>query len=72
MKKSVKIKSSSLPSRSLVGATILFWLLLEYIKAQEWAYGALWTIAAILAVAFAVSVFTESRRDVPDFGDDLP
>jgi hypothetical protein len=72
MKKVVKIKSSSLPMRSPVGAAILFWLLLEHIRAPEWAYGVLWTIVAILAIAYAVSFFTESFRDVRGFGDDSP
>lgn len=72
LKKKVKIKSSSLPMRSPVGGAILCWLLLERIKAPEWAYGVLWTIVAISVIAYAASFFTESFCDVRGFGDDSP
>ncbi len=70
MKKKVVIKSSSLPMRSPVGAAVLYWLLLEHIKAPEWAYGVFWTLVAILAAAGIASFFIETPRDVRGFGDD--
>lgn len=72
MKKKVVIKSSSFPMRSPVGAAVLYWLLLEHIKAPEWAYGVLWTLVGIGAVAYLVSFFMETPRDVRGFGDDTP
>ncbi|MYM34922.1 hypothetical protein GTP38_11295 [Duganella sp. FT94W] len=69
MKKQTKIKSSSLPTRSPVATSLLFWLLLEHTHAPEWAYGVFWTLTAILVAAFIVSFFTEVERDVPGFGD---
>lgn len=69
MKKKVKIKSSSLPTRSPIGTAALYWLLLEHIKAPEWAYGVLWTLVAICLAMFIYSFFTEVERDVPGFGE---
>ncbi len=71
-KKKVKIKSSSLPMRSPVCAAILFWLLLEHIKAPQWAYGVLWTLVGVWLAAFTSSFFTDIEHDVPGFGDDSP
>ena len=70
MKKKVVIKSSSLPMRSPFGAAVLNWLLLEHIKAPEWAYGVLWTLVGIGAVAYVISFFVETLRDLRGFGDD--
>lgn len=39
MKTKVVVRSSSLPMRSPVSSALLYWLLLEHIKAPEWAYG---------------------------------
>jgi hypothetical protein len=70
MKKKSVIKSSSLPMRSPAGAAVLYWLLLEHIGAPGWAYGALWTLVGICAIAYVVSFFIERPRDVPGFGDE--
>lgn len=70
MKKKVVIKSSSLPMRSPIGAAVLYWLLLEQIGAPGWAYGVLWTLIGIAGVAYVISFFIESSRDVRGFGDD--
>lgn len=72
MKKKVKIARSSMPTRSPVGATLLLWLFLEHIGAPGWAYGVLWTFAALGAFAFVLSFFNEAERDVRGFGDDSP
>lgn len=69
MKKKVVIKGSSLPMRSPIGTAIVYWLLLEHINAPGWAYGVLWTLAAILGIAYAASFFLEVDRDVPGFGE---
>lgn len=69
MKRKNVIKSSSLPTRSPVGLAILFWLLLDRLGAPGWAFGVLWTLVALMAIAWVVSFFTESTRDVPGFGE---
>jgi len=69
MKHSTVIKSSSLPTRSPFGLAILLWLLLDRLAAPGWAFGALWTVIALLAVMWVVSFWTESFRDVPGFGE---
>lgn len=69
MKKQTKIKRSSLPSRSPISTSLLFWLLLEHIHGPEWAYGVFWTLTVILVLAYVVSFFTEVERDVSGFGD---
>lgn len=69
MKRKVAIKSSSLPTRSPVGVAILFWLLLDRLAAPAWAFGVMWTLVALLALAWIISFWTESQRDVPGFGE---
>lgn len=69
MKKKVAIKSSSLPMRSPAGSILLLWLFLEHIAAPGWAYGVLWTIAVIAAVAKIADFFMTTERDVPGFGE---
>lgn len=69
MKKKVTIKRTSLPTRSPVGMIALNWLLLEHIKAPEWAYGVLWTLAALFIIVFIIAFITETERDVPGFGE---
>lgn len=69
MKRKVVIKSSSLQTRSPVGIAIVFWLLLDRLDAPGWAFGVLWTLVAILALAWLTSFFTESVSDVPGFGE---
>ncbi len=69
MKRKVVIKSSSLQTRSPVGIAIVFWLLLDRLDAPGWAFGVLWTLVAILALAWLISFFTESVSDVPGFGE---
>jgi len=69
MKRKVVIKSSSLQTRSPVGIAIVFWLLLDRVDAPGWAFGVLWTLVAILALAWLISFFTESVSDVPGFGE---
>ena len=69
MKKKVAIKHSSLPMRSTVGLAIVMWLLLDRLSAPGWAYGVLWTIVGILAIAFAYDLHRTTSRDVPGFGE---
>jgi len=69
MKHVTVIKLSSLPTRSPFGLAILLWLLLDRLAAPGWAFGALWTVIALLAVMWVVSFWTESFRDVPGFGE---
>lgn len=69
MKKQTKIKQSSLSMRSPLSFAVLYWLLLEHLNAPEWAYGVYWTLVVIIFIAYIVSFFTESLRDVPGFGD---
>ena len=69
MKRKTAIKPSSLPARSPLGTAILLWLLLDRLAAPGWAFGALWTVIALLAVMWVVSFWTESFRDVPGFGE---
>lgn len=69
MKRKTVIKSSSLQTRSPVGVAILFWLLLDRLDAPGWAFGVLWTLIALLALAWIISFWTESARDVPGFGE---
>ncbi len=69
MKKQTKIKSSSLQMRSPAAGAVLYWLLLEHLKAPEWAYGVYWTLVAIFVIAYIASFFTERLSDVPGFGD---
>jgi hypothetical protein len=63
------IKLSSMPSRSPAGFGILWWLLLDRLNAPIWAYGLLWTVVGLLAVAFIASWWTEKPCDVPGFGE---
>ena len=69
MKRKIVIKSSSLQTRSPIGFAILFWLLLDRLSAPGFAFGVLWTFVALLALAWIASVWTESARDVPGFGE---
>jgi hypothetical protein len=69
MKRSTVIKSSSLPTRSPLGLAVLYWLLLDRLGAPGWAYGVLWTLVALLALFWIISFWTESKRDVPGFGE---
>ena len=69
MKKKVAIKASSMPARSPVGFAILMWLLLDRLGAPQWAYGVLWTIVGLLAIAFIWCFCTTVERDVPGFGE---
>jgi len=69
MKRKIVIKHSSLPVRSPVGGAILWWLLLDRLGAPAWAYGVLWTLVAIGAIAWIYYLFTTDWRDVSGFGD---
>lgn len=69
MKRSIVIKSSSLPMRSPIGIAIVFWLLLDRLAAPGWAFGVLWTLVGLLALIWIISFWTESARDVPGFGE---
>lgn len=69
MKRSVVIKSSSLPTRSPISFAVLFWLLLDRLGAPGWAYGVLWSLVALGAGVWIVSIFTETARDVTGFGE---
>lgn len=69
MKKKVAIKSSSLPARSPIGGGLLLWLFLEHIGAPGWAYGVLWAIIALAAIAWIHCLCTTTERDVPGFGE---
>ena len=66
------IKSSSLPMRSPIGMAVLYWLLLEHIRAPGWAYGVLWTLVGLFLAVFVASFFFETSRDVRGFGDNSP
>jgi hypothetical protein len=69
MKHVTVIKSSSLPTRSPVGFAILFWLLLDRLGAPGWAFGVLGTLVFFMTVFWIVSFWTESKQDVPGFGE---
>ena len=69
MKRSVVIKSSSLPKRSPIGMAILFWLLLDRLSAPGWVYGVLWSLVALCGIVYVISFFTETERDVTGFGE---
>lgn len=69
MKRKVVIKSSSLQTRSPVGIAIVFWLLLDRLDAPGWAFGVLWTLVTLLALAWVISFWTERLADVPGFGE---
>lgn len=69
MKKKVAIKSSSLPTRSPVGGGLLLWLFLEHVGAPGWAYGVLYTLIALAALAWIHCQCTTTERDVPGFGE---
>lgn len=69
MKKSVVIKSSSLPTRSPLLFAIVMWLLADRIGAPGWTYGVLWTFVALWAIVFVVGLFSTTFRDVPGFGE---
>lgn len=68
MKRCTVIKSSSLPKRPPVGMAVLYWLLLDRLGAPGWAYGVLWSLVALCAIVFVISIYTETQRDVPGFG----
>lgn len=70
MKKSVVIKSSSLPMRSPLLFAIVMWLLADRLSAPGWVYGVLWTIVALLVILFVYSRFSTTFRDVPGFGEE--
>lgn len=69
MKRKTAIKSSSLPTRSPVGAAVLYWLLLEHIQAPGWAYGVLWTVITLASISWLWCLFTTTEKDVPGFGE---
>jgi hypothetical protein len=69
MKRFTVIKSSSLPKRPPIGTAVLYWLLLDRLGAPGWAYGVLWSLIALFAIAFAISLHTDTPRDVPGFGE---
>ncbi|HEY0062982.1 MAG TPA: hypothetical protein VGC21_12740 [Telluria sp.] len=69
MKKTVRIKASSLPTRSPLLAALVCWLMLDRLGAPEWAYGVMWTIFAVLATVVLIERFTSTERDVPGFGE---
>lgn len=69
MKRKLVIKSSSLPTRAPTATAILFWLLLDRLDAPDWAFGVMWTLVALLALGWIVSLWTESLSDVPGFGE---
>lgn len=69
MRKKKVIKHSSMPMRSPVGFAVLYWLLMDRLQAPEWAFGVLWTVVAVGAVAFIGSFWSEERKDVPGFGE---
>ena len=69
MKRKTVIKSSSLPARPPTLAAIAWWLLLDRLGAPGWAYGVMWTLAAILFVAWTYRFWNDRERDVPGFGE---
>lgn len=69
MKRKVAIKSSSLPARSPIASTVLFWLLLDRLGAPAWAYGVLWTLTGLCGIAWLYCLATTQERDVPGFGE---
>jgi len=69
MKRKVAIKSSSMPTRSPLASAALLWLLLDRLGAPLWAYGVMWTIVGLAAIAWIHCLCTTEERDVPGFGE---
>lgn len=67
--KKIAIKSSSLPTRSPLMFAIVMWLLCDRLGAPDWAYGVLWTVVALRAIVFVITLFNTTFRDVPGFGE---
>jgi len=70
MKRSVRIKWTSLSMCTAVNVALLWWQVLDRFGAPSWAYGVMWSVVALLVFLFIVSIFTETRLDVPGFGED--
>ena len=69
MKKAVVIKASSLPPRPPILSTAVFWMLLDRLRAPEWAFGVLWTLVGLLIAGFIYRLLSVDIKDVPGFGD---
>jgi len=67
--KKVVIKASSLPPRLPVTFGAVVWLLLDRFDAPEWAFGAFWALAALLAAGFFYGLHNSELKDVPGFGE---
>lgn len=62
------LKAKYLPPRLPVGFAILGWLLLDRLGACGWAYGVLWSVVALLVVAFFVELVKGEAVDLPPPG----
>jgi hypothetical protein len=66
------IALSSLPTRpmGIAWTTATVWLLMDRLNAPSWMHGAVWSIWALLCVAWLVDWWFQVHRDVPGFGND--
>lgn len=58
------IKRNNLPPTLPLYQALLWWLLLDRLNAPGWAFGVMWTIAAILAAASLIVVILGEPVDV--------
>ena len=59
----VGFKHRAAPLFGFLQPTAIAWLLMDRLGAPTWAYGVMWTLAAIISIGFAVSHFTQTERE---------
>jgi hypothetical protein len=64
------IHQSCLPTRLNLGFIPVYWMLLDRLKAPEWAFGVFWTVTVILVAAMVLGLYREKQVKLTGFGTD--
>lgn len=64
MKKTKVISYKSLPAKSPIQVTAVIWLVLDRMRAQQWAWGAMGVLVILIWVSYIYGRITEEEIEI--------